>query len=517
MVFSAPTFLSNRGPWLGLTGAFLLTLTPWAADLKVSAHTLGAIAGEDVVTPVELKVIDRERTQALRSLEAQRIQPFYRFIRTAAPRAVEDMKLALAKRRAEFIEELQVHYGHPVPLRTSELAEARFSTFVRNYNRARPDFQINPSLAELWALADSGDAFTETLLDELRHGTGGYVTEDGARDSGTQSRAVRIVSATSLNESLGLAAAEQESVSLPTASLPTLEQARADLVRNSRLEDKAMASFVAGFLRPNCFPDADLTREAQANRTNAINVVEVYPAGSYILRKGERVSARALLGLGELQSHLAAGRQGELTAASARSPSDARPASLPRAATDGSKRRDGRFVGWGLAGGVLLLAIGAWVYAARVRRTRKTSRGTSALELVRGTAELPLEAEAWRTRALEAEARAEKATALMKARLMPHLARWMIGELTQRLLFQRTQILTLQQRAEKEVLDLAERLEHIHAPLEDRLRAYECRIADLEAQLAAKGQENLELIKARIETTRKQMEGERGQETLNWN
>ena len=67
------------------------------------------------------------------------------------------------------------------------------------------------------------------------------------------------------------------------------------------------------------------------------------------------------------------------------------------------------------------------------------------------------------------------------------------------------------------MVELAERLENIHAPLEDRLKAYELRIADLEAELAAKGQENLELIKAKIETTRKKLEGERAQDSLNWN
>ena len=88
----------------------------------------------------------------------------------------------------------------------------------------------------------------------------------------------------------------------------------------------------------------------------------------------------------------------------------------------------------------------------------------------------------------------------------------------QRLMLQRRVILSDQQTAEREVADLAERLEHVHAPLEDRLRAYERRIAELEAELAARGEQNLELIKARIETTRRKLDGERtreSQESLN--
>jgi recombinational DNA repair ATPase RecF len=51
----------------------------------------------------------------------------------------------------------------------------------------------------------------------------------------------------------------------------------------------------------------------------------------------------------------------------------------------------------------------------------------------------------------------------------------------------------------------------------DRLRADEQRIAELGTELAAKGEQNLDLIKAKIETTRKKMEGERAQERPDWN
>jgi hypothetical protein len=123
----------------------------------------------------------------------------------------------------------------------------------------------------------------------------------------------------------------------------------------------------------------------------------------------------------------------------------------------------------------------------------------------------------WRERARVAEARAEKATALLRANLLPHVARWMMNELVQRLLSQRSEIQTSQQKADRDIAELAERLERIHAPLEDRLRAYEKRIAELEAELAAKGEQNLELIKAKIESTRRKLEGERSHDRLDWN
>lgn len=132
----------------------------------------------------------------------------------------------------------------------------------------------------------------------------------------------------------------------------------------------------------------------------------------------------------------------------------------------------------------------------------------------------PLDAAAddgWKARALAAEARADKAAALLKVRLMPQLARWMMSELVQRLLHQRSGLLNSQQQAEQEVAELEKRLESLRAPLEDRLKAYERRIADLERELAAKGEENRELLKARIDTARKKLASERAKGTVAWN
>ena len=126
-------------------------------------------------------------------------------------------------------------------------------------------------------------------------------------------------------------------------------------------------------------------------------------------------------------------------------------------------------------------------------------------------------AEPWAERALAAEARADKATALLRARLMPQMARWMMGELIQRLLAHRSDLVHSQQRAEDDVAELEKRLEKIHAPLAERLAAYEKRIAELERDLAAKGEENRELIEAKIELARKKLATERAKDPLKWN
>lgn len=123
----------------------------------------------------------------------------------------------------------------------------------------------------------------------------------------------------------------------------------------------------------------------------------------------------------------------------------------------------------------------------------------------------------WKLRALAAEARADKAAALLKARLMPQVARWMMTELVQRLLHQRSGLAASQAQAEHDVAELERRLEQLQAPIADRLRAYEQRIAELERDLAAKGEQNRELLRATIATAKKKLRAERAKAPLDWN
>jgi DNA repair exonuclease SbcCD ATPase subunit len=153
-----------------------------------------------------------------------------------------------------------------------------------------------------------------------------------------------------------------------------------------------------------------------------------------------------------------------------------------------------------------------WRWMNRQRREEKRHADSLAIATLE-----PGDDAAWKARALAAEERAAKATALLKARLMPQLARWMMGELLQKLMHQRSHLLTSQQKAEEEVEELEQRLEKLHAPLEERLRAYERRISELEKELAAKGDENRQLIEAKIDTARKRLETERSKNPVSWN
>jgi NAD-dependent SIR2 family protein deacetylase len=123
----------------------------------------------------------------------------------------------------------------------------------------------------------------------------------------------------------------------------------------------------------------------------------------------------------------------------------------------------------------------------------------------------------WRRRALEAEARAEQAQAALKASLAPQLAESLKEAVVQGLAAQRSELLKAQQGAAMEISELVHRLDELKAPIQERLHSYETRIHELERDLAERNEENRELLKLKIEMTRRQLEAERANSRVNFN
>jgi hypothetical protein len=119
------------------------------------------------------------------------------------------------------------------------------------------------------------------------------------------------------------------------------------------------------------------------------------------------------------------------------------------------------------------------------------------------------EAAAWRQRALEAEQRADQAQQAADVNLAPHLAQVLKETVVQELAAQRRELLQAQEEAALEISAIIHRLDAVQAPMQERLRAYEARIEELEKELSALNEENRELLKLKIEMIRRQLEVER--------
>ena len=103
----------------------------------------------------------------------------------------------------------------------------------------------------------------------------------------------------------------------------------------------------------------------------------------------------------------------------------------------------------------------------------------------------------------------------LQSSLAPHLTQAIKDAIVQELAAQRRALLAAQHEAAAELTELARRLEAVQTPLLERLRAYEQRLEELQKQLAEQTKENRELLKLKIEMTRRQIESERNRINFN--
>jgi hypothetical protein len=162
-----------------------------------------------------------------------------------------------------------------------------------------------------------------------------------------------------------------------------------------------------------------------------------------------------------------------------------------------------------ITAGTLLFALLAWLAFRR-------KPATTMLPAVVGSTlstDTQTDAGDWQQRALDAEQKVARAHDAIRSGVVEQLKEKAVSSL----MSQRSDMMEAQHAAAAEMAELERRLNELQTPLQDRLRAYEGRIADLEKALAAKGEENRELIKAKIALMRKQLEAERKGGDLQFN
>jgi hypothetical protein len=113
--------------------------------------------------------------------------------------------------------------------------------------------------------------------------------------------------------------------------------------------------------------------------------------------------------------------------------------------------------------------------------------------------------EEWRRRALAAEQRAERATAIVRDGMMPQLGRWLKQKLVRKLVADRSELLETQQAAAFKAIAVDERLSRIELKIQEQTAAYERRIDELARELAVAKEENRELIRAKIAQVKAEM------------
>lgn len=473
--------------WIGaLTFCLLATSN---GETNKFAYEIGEIAREDICTPVQLLVIDSKRTEELRKSEIPRLPAYFRFNTNVVDDLQARLLAAFASMRELFQTELRAEYAKRT-LSQAETREQRFLDFRSSFESRHKSFSLILELAQQWAQGRAGSAVLLSWDGKLRQTMRLYIRPTNLPSEASYSVQIRVLTNGLLPEPIDITLAEELSVLTQRKSLLNPAQARENLARRFPANQQAVAAFLGEFVTDNCAYDRKLTELSRAPRVAALWEGDRYTAGELIVRAGEPITARIKAALDEL--------------AVAVPPVVATPAAPPVVVNDG--RPPYLFYGSGVLLFLCLICVTVcwrFLFAARKETALVPLPGSP---LRPGLAAAEPE---WLDRALSAEQRARELAAGARSALVPKFLQWLKSQGVQNLIAQREELLTTQKLAELELTRLEQMLVEIHAPIEERIRAYEQRIGELEQALKAKGEESHELIETMIRLTRQKLEAER--------
>jgi hypothetical protein len=431
---------------------------------------------------VPLKVIDPRATEELKLKEELRTPIILRFDPTASEKAEIAIRDAFALQRSNFLNAIDVAYGRR-KLADNALTLPKFQRLLANYNKKNKPFTLTTNLAELWAKGDPGRVVQASLVARVQEAMEHPIRLAAWPDElkSKLSFTVRLVPVTSADEVITLETVERRGTNMQRTALFTLQRARTNLQAQFPDEEKGFAKLAMAALQPNYSVDLALTRESRAIRTGPILAGVTYEAGQPIARAGQVLDRTMLAAIEQLREKTTPVRlQEQMTVQQAQ-------------AAQVQRRSEWLIAGLGAVALFSVLVI--WRLTRRrlvesmlpVKATKSVV--TAGEELVMSNAEV-------------------------RAGLIAQLSSIFRQKLVRGLITQRGQLLDAHQNAAAEMIELERRLNRLQAPLQERLRAYETRIAELEKALVAKGDENRELIKAKIVLIRRQLEAERSRNRL---
>ena len=482
-----------------LTMVFLPIGSLSARDL--ADYHIGDQVEEDIVAPTTLSIMDPEATQVLKQKEADKVPMVIRFYTNTADTVETHFRTAFTQTHENFLSAVEAAFGHRT-LTGQEIASEKFSQLIASFQFQNTLFPVSNTRAALWAGGDSDREYLSFLASTLRKTESQPVWPDSVPINAWTGTLGRLVPGADAGEALNPTGVEQRGKDVALTSLSTLANTRRQFQSLFAPEDRPVTRYLVSLLEANCSPDEEITQQLRAKRTEGLSVADQYQAGQVIAKRGQIVDGKIKAAFDQLRDKEAVNRMQQLVAA--------------EQAQAAQRALRMRWIIGALAGALLISLAIAWRLARRHRQTSLLPATRPGLAPASSGSFDPSDT-GWRQRALAAETQAQNAQALVRSGLMPLLARWLSEKLVQRLISQRASLLDTHSKAALEMAELVERLEKIHAPLKDRLLAYERRIVELEKELAIKGEENRELIRAKIQLTRKQLEIEREKNRMDLN
>lgn len=478
--------LLPRLTWLS---ALWLTALLSTSAKELTEYRIGDRVEADIITPLPLMVVDPAETDALKDKEAQRIPVVFRFDRSAATAVETDLREKYSLARSNFLFLMHSSFHH-TRLEEQQVATEQFDKLIASFKKRDKLFPLTDELAREWALGREGLAEQIKIMARVRELMEQPIRYDNLTNAPKIGSRVTLVAVKSPEDKLGLDDLKNRGQSVAKTNLLTMSRARLALREKFGRDEEDAAKFAARCLIENCFIESDLTLAARTRHTEALFVADNYQAGQIIARQGQLVDRKIMAALSQLQEKTVAGRLQQQVA-------------HEKDQVTQIRERTKWLVGILIAAAALFCGALAWF----LLRNRKPASLLPAV-VTPNPAGMPAADSEWQQRAIAAEEKAAKAHEAIRSGVIAQLKDKAVASLAE----QRSDMLEAQQAAALEMAELEKRLNELQAPLQDRLRAYESRIADLEKALVAKGAENRELLKAKIELMRKQLDAERAKD-----
>jgi hypothetical protein len=455
---------------------------------EIPPYRVGDEAKEEITAAVPLTVVNEDETTSLKQKESLRVPVLCRYQTNVAPATEVQFINSFFVVKSNFLARLETVLGTN-RLAAEDLASPRFQKFYNNYRRANKGCPITTNLAGIWASGESDELFlgklSGLLREEMRHGVRAGTLPPEMKLTWS----VRMVYVTNLEQEASLEMAEKRGVYFRNTNVLTVGKAREELVNRFPAEEKPLGKFVASFVVSNCAPDLKLTQLARSNRIANIWASDQYAAGEVVVKQGQIIDKKSKAALDQLREKVAMLRLEEEQRNPAR-PQQAAAAIAP-------------WQIYAAGGGVFAAVVITWIFASRRRQPASLVPALSGRGMIADPAVVPCDS-CGSPVAIPLSVRERNAEALRQA-MAPNLAQFLKTSFVQRLLSQRNEMTDTQLQAASEMLEMEARLEKIHAPLRDRLRAYEQRIVELENELEKRETENEQLIKTKIQLMRQQM------------
>jgi membrane-associated HD superfamily phosphohydrolase len=474
-------------------------------------YYLGDKLEEDLIAPVQVDIIDSEATDVLREREAHRVPVVYRFYPHAASEVEAAFHSSFLATHVSFLDAIEAEY-HKRKLNPEEISSSQFQQFVASFQKQNILAPVGTNLAAIWAGAESDQKFESAMISQLREAMKAYIRSDVSPEDVWVGSTLRLVSLGD-NEVTTAQLAEDRGTNIGKTNFTSLPRAKSELQNRFAQDQRDLGKYVASFIKPNCLMEADLTREMRSKRTETILAAYHFDPGQVIAKRGQFVDKKIKAALDQISAKSGGSRPTVTTAPVA--------ATAPLKVSAGADRE---WAPWLVTMSavffvflILILTV-VWNVARRQTQTMLLTPAPEPAMLSAPALDPNLsDEEVWQQRALLAERNARRAQAAARNGFIAQLARWFSDKMTQKLIAQRSELLDAHQKAAMEMAELEARLVKVHAPLQERLQAYQRRIVELEKELLIKGEENRELIKAKIQIVRKQMEIEREKNRLEYN